>query len=423
MYNFANLVLYRMINEPTTNFLIHWSFNGETFVVTKPEEFAKEILPKYFKHNNFSSFVRQLNMYGFHKVPHLQQGVMQSDGAEDTSWEFVHNYFQRDRIDLLVLVKRKESSSSTSSSAPTSSGAAAAGTMRHGSPLYADTQQGALIAAPGSSFMQNSSLLEGNVHPEAVSGSTLLPGGNCPSSPSIFDISTLLREVSAIKRQQDHISDQLSQIENEHSLLWHETLAARERYMQQQDVMDRVLRFLAGIFSSDKLTKEAASIVEALRKGGMSSGANFASFFGASAVAAPNHALSPPLSSPWLPDITQNGRKRRLITMPEASLDSKAPLSMSGKEGLFGGRDPLLSSTMNPVSSVAEVSDSPPLKEGSSSSAYSNNIADGPPKDPNIETVKETTEHLENDIDNLQLDLEELTHTLGLDDIINLSGL
>lgn len=54
---------YDMVDDSSTDKIVSWSPTNNSFVVWDPPEFARDLLPKYFKHNNFSSFVRQLNTY------------------------------------------------------------------------------------------------------------------------------------------------------------------------------------------------------------------------------------------------------------------------------------------------------------------------------------------------------------------------
>ena len=59
---FACLTRDRMVSDEKYQGLISWNPSGTTFYISRVPDFSATVLPLYFKHNNFSSFVRQLNM-------------------------------------------------------------------------------------------------------------------------------------------------------------------------------------------------------------------------------------------------------------------------------------------------------------------------------------------------------------------------
>ncbi|MBN3303276.1 heat shock factor protein 2 isoform X2 [Amia ocellicauda] len=100
--------LWTLVEDSDTNEFICWSQEGHSFLVLDEQRFAKEILPKFFKHNNMASFVRQLNMYGFRKVMHMDTGIVKQE--RDGPVEFQHPFFKHGQDDLLENIKRKVSS-------------------------------------------------------------------------------------------------------------------------------------------------------------------------------------------------------------------------------------------------------------------------------------------------------------------------
>lgn len=89
-------------NQDLVN-IVCWSDDGCAFIIKDVSEFTDNVLPRYFKHSNYASFVRQLNMYDFHKC--------RVDGQENA---FVQPLFRRDSRQLLTEIKRKVSDNSYS---------------------------------------------------------------------------------------------------------------------------------------------------------------------------------------------------------------------------------------------------------------------------------------------------------------------
>jgi len=88
--------LYFLVSAAEHKHIIGWVRDGAAFEVRCPKLFETEILPRFFRHSRFQSFVRQLNFYAFKKI-----------SRERSCWVYSHEYFQRDKPELLDMLRRK----------------------------------------------------------------------------------------------------------------------------------------------------------------------------------------------------------------------------------------------------------------------------------------------------------------------------
>ncbi|KAL3289633.1 hypothetical protein HHI36_023042 [Cryptolaemus montrouzieri] len=175
--------LWKMVSDPKTDHLICWGSSGNSFIILNQVQFWYELLPLYYKHNNMSSFVRQLNMYGFHKVSSVENGSL-ADGEKDEV-QFFHMYFQKGSPELLKLIKRKVTVSKHTE----------------------NTNQ----------------LLKGE------------------------DLSKVLSDVKQLRGRQASVDSQLAAMKQENAVLWRELAVLRQKHTKQQQIVNKLIQFLVSM--------------------------------------------------------------------------------------------------------------------------------------------------------------------------------
>jgi len=193
--------LWKMVENPETDNFICWTEDGSSFRIRDPTTFAASLLPYYYKHSNMASFIRQLNMYGFHKVLALHSGNLKSEKEEI---EFAHTFFIRGQEQWLEQIKRKSSSSSNKSQVP-------------------------------------SSFVSCGVKKENVFITKL-------ENPDKEDMVTdFMVEMGQMKERQEDLDNKLENMRSENEALWGEVLTLRQKHNQQQKIVNKLIQFLVAL--------------------------------------------------------------------------------------------------------------------------------------------------------------------------------
>ncbi|WVR04934.1 hypothetical protein IAU60_001946 [Kwoniella sp. DSM 27419] len=243
--------LFTMVSDNEVDDLIYWSDDGNSFFVPNAEHFGRELLPRWFKHSNFSSFVRQLNMYGFHKVPHLQSGALKNETPVEL-WEFANPFFKRGQPKLLAKVTRKNNRPGTAPSAPPSTGSGSQSTRSATSATAA-----ASIPAP----TQGSKLYitDGTVEGEA--------GQLVNTSGQVLDLNAIHSGIAAIRQTQATIGADLRKLQASNEALWRQAYETQEKQNKHEETINLIVTFLERLFGTEG--EGLRGLKEAMRRGGV----------------------------------------------------------------------------------------------------------------------------------------------------------
>ncbi|KAL2759457.1 hypothetical protein ACRALDRAFT_1067728 [Sodiomyces alcalophilus JCM 7366] len=231
--------LSSFLDEEKNIDLIRWSDKGDSFIVLDEDEFAKTLIPELFKHNNYASFVRQLNMYGFHKRVGLSDNSMRASERKNKSpSEYSNPYFRRGHPNLLWLINKPKSGSKSKSKA---------GQKPPENDPETDEEAGVEEVGQGFGGGQ---------------GGRALPSGNMPLDRK--EMALVREELAKVREQQKMILNAITRMQRDNSTLYQQAVIFQEQHDRHQNSINAILNFLANVFRKTLEDQNSQNVNELL---------------------------------------------------------------------------------------------------------------------------------------------------------------
>jgi len=199
---------------------IRWTDDGNSFAILDEEEFAKLVIPVMFKHNNYASFVRQLNMYGFHKRVGLSDNSMKaSESKVKVPSIYSHPYFRRDHPDLIYLINKPKSGNKSKKS------------RKEDADSDDDLAVEDVRTQQATPFLPQKPLPLGEVGPLQRR-----------------EFQQVKDELNVLRQQQMQINASIAQLSQAQNQMLHDAAQFREMHDRHQHSINAILNFLANVF-------------------------------------------------------------------------------------------------------------------------------------------------------------------------------
>ncbi|OWK60519.1 Heat shock factor protein 3 [Lonchura striata] len=243
--------LWALLEDPDSDDVICWSRNGENFCILDEQRFAKELLPKYFKHNNISSFIRQLNMCKHQRFLHTLSAKFIA------IWLWSGFLKQANELGKSFILKNLSPD------------------LRNGFVDFLSTDgfrkvialENGIITAEKSSVIefQHPFFKQGKAHlleniKRKVSAVRTEDLKVCTE-----DLHKVLSEVQEMREQQNNMDVRLANMKRENKALWKEVAVLRQKHSQQQKLLSKILQFILSLMRGNYIVgvKRKRSLTDA----------------------------------------------------------------------------------------------------------------------------------------------------------------